>query len=112
MWIPCNVYATQNLFCICLLTDILSILSLLTPVLEKEGILFIGIKHINVTLQQLKKLAKAGNAEEFSNLLSLKKSYYAKYQFYRDILSDFKSTWPQLRSRGSKFNIENFHYHS
>ena len=99
------------IFCICLLTDILSIMNILSLVLQKEGILFVDIKHsVNVTLQQLRKLAEADKPEEFSNLLSPKKSYYANYQFYLDILSDFNSTRRHLRSRGSEINIENFHY--
>ena len=71
----------KTIFHICLLTDILTILNILSLVLQKECILFIDIKHfIGVTLQQLQKLAKADNLEEFSSLLSPRKSYYARHQ--------------------------------
>ena len=99
------------IFCICLLTDILAILTILSLVLQKQGILFVDIKHsVGVTLQHLRQLAKADNPEEFSSLLSPKKSYYARYQDYLDILSDFNSTRKHLRLHGGReINIENFH---
>ena len=73
-------------FCICFMTDVLSIMTTLPLVLQKEGALLVNIKcSVDLTLDKFCKLAEANAPDEYTNILVPTKSYYTAYQEYIDI---------------------------
>ena len=56
------------LFCICFMTDILSIMNTLTLTLQKEGALMVDINcSVDNTIEQFRKLANAESPSDFQD---------------------------------------------
>ena len=49
------------------------------------------------------------NPEAFSQILSPKQSYHARYQIFLDIISNFCKAKTQFQSDTAEVNISNFH---
>ena len=98
------------IFCICLMTDILSIFNLLSLTLQKQGVLLVDIKNcVGLTVDKLRLLSNATHPDEFEAILSPKHSYYASFNDYLTTLNDFKITRKNLRYHGHNITIDSFH---
>ena len=98
------------IFCLCFMTDIMSIINKLSLTLQKQAVLFVDINHyVAITLAQLHQLMKTDNPEAFSQILSPKQSYYGEYQIFLDIISNFRKAKIQFQSDAGEIHISNFH---
>ena len=98
------------LFCICLMTDVLTILNTLSLALQKQGVLLVDINSfLNITLEKLKTMSVAKDNKAFNDILSPQKSYYAEAKTCINILNDFQSTNKHLRSHNMQITLEQFH---
>ena len=79
------------------MTDVLSIMNTLSLTLQKEGALLVDIKcSVDITVEQLRKLANAESPSDFQDIFAPNVSYYSKYNEYLEILSDLASTHKSL----------------
>ena len=68
-------------FCLWLMTDILAVMITLSLALQKQGSLSVDIKHmVDITTNTLQKLSVTNTPSEFMDILSSRKSSYAKNQ--------------------------------
>ena len=80
-------------FCVCFMTDILSIMNTFSLVLQKEGAPLVDIHcSFDLRLDKFCKLAEADSSDKYLDILAPTKSYYAAYQGYIDILTDLGKT--------------------
>ena len=98
------------LFCLCLMTDILAVMNILSLALQKQRSLFVDVKHmVDITTDTFQKLSVTNTPSEFKDILSPRKSSYVNNRYFINIISDFQAQIKNLGSHLSQTSINNFH---
>ena len=97
------------IFTLSLMTDILSIMNVLSLVLQKEGKMLDDVQHaVSIALKDFRKLAATGPSQ-FSHVMSPEVSYYAQCERCEGIVEEFCSTKTSLQSNQRKFDLSCYH---
>ena len=79
-------------FSLCLITYILVVMKTLSLGIQKQDSLLVDIKHvIDITTDNLQILSVTNTPSEFKDILSPRKSSYAKNLHFISIISDFQA---------------------